>query len=511
MKINCFNSNKHLVYLPMCWDNALLSYSKMTGQNYEKTYARYWRFDYAKKNETLGQGMLLEHHMRESLKETCKTEFKIIYYEDFQELLNVISVNLKNNILTLIHIDNFYTPWNGMYHIMHTQHIVLVSDLDTASKKIHLVDTDFVDEVYEVEFEVLTDACKFYVEFNKLGEDTETPGELLLKYTNCGNLIDTKMFNGIREFAEDFKKYFDHQIEYRPPYGEEDVLYSPLIMGIRKVIMGRDLFNTFLHSAGNDLNLNFEPVEHLLLTISSRWNNIITMLYKQMILNWRMNMNESISKFICDIADLEEQAYHLMLQIIDKKNDTRVHNKIKPEPDNFYVVPLSRYFNNKGLAAEAGELNHDLTGTSEYVVVKPEYQNKLYENGSEFFYIDLRGECNNVICEAQQIQIHTDIKYNGMSVLVCSDWGTNYEMIECFDHNGYSEKVYISGFNINELHKKYEHTIKVGASYHAVSHEMIRQENVFTYNQIYFDKGMEIDKIVLPYCSNLHIFSIVLF
>lgn len=474
MKIDCCNSNKHLVYLPMCWDNALLSYSKTTGQNYEKTYAEYWRFYYTGEHETLGRNLLREYHMIDSLREACSVEMEFVYYEEFDQLIELLDKNLKSNIPTLIHIDNFYTPWNGLYNVMHTQHIVLAADLDITNKKVFVVDTDFVNDVFEVDFDMLARACKFYIEFHNLGENLETPGEMLLRYLKEGKIVDPEMFDRIRKFASDFRESFDYTREYQSPYGEKDVLDSELIRAIRNIIMGRDLFNTFLHNAGSELNLDFQPVEELLMTVSSRWNNIINKLYKQMFLGWRVNMNESISKCICEVADLEEQAYNLLLDIVDKKISSTSHEKIKPDLGSIQILPLAKYFNNKGLASRRGESDCDITGTSEYIVIDDAYQNTLFSDDERFFFINTGGEYDNIICDGQIICVEEKKEYHGMCVLACSEWGTNYEVFECMDDMGNSLKKYVCGHNISDLFRL--NIINVGSSYHSVSHELIRED-----------------------------------
>lgn len=509
MEINCYNSNKHLIYLPMCWDNALLSYSKTMGQNYEKTYAKYWGFDYSGIHGTLGQSLYKDYHMFQSLKEACNVQMEFVNYENFDEYINLLEKNLKNNIPTLIHIDNYYTPWNGLYNNMHTNHIVLVADLDIINKKIFVVDTDFIYDIFELDFDLLSKASGFYIEFHKIGDNIETTGELLLRYLNDGKLIDCQMFDRIRNFANDFKEYFDYKKEYEEPYVEKNVLDSKLIMAIRNVIMGRDLFSTFLHSAGDDLHFDFQPVEELLMTVSSRWNNIINKLYKQMFLKWNINMNESIAKCIYEIADLEEQAYKLMLHIVNEKIEKIPYKKTKPKLDSIYIVPLKEYFNNKGLAARQGEANCDITGTNEYIVINSNYQNKLFSDNEMFFMIDLEGEYDNILCGGQTITVNKNIEYKGMCVLACSEWGTNYEVFDCIDDSGNSIKAYICAHNISQLHRA--NIVNVGSSYNSVSHELIRDYNSFTYNQVYFEKPFRLKKIVFPNCSNLHIFSIILF
>lgn len=509
MKINCCNSNKHLIYLPMCWDNALLSYSKTIGQNYEKTYAKYWSFDYSGKRGSLGESLYKDYHMLQSLREACNVEMEFVYYEDFTQYIHLLEKNLKNNIPTLIHIDNYYTTWNGLYNNMHTNHIVLVADLDIINKKVFVVDTDFIYDIFEIDFEMLSKASEFYIEFHTIGDSIETTGEMLLRYLKEDRLIDRQMFDRIRNFADDFKEYFDYTKEYEKPYGEKNVLDSRLIMAIRNVIMGRDLFHTFLHSAGDDLNFDFQPVEELLMTVSSRWNNIINKLYKQMFLKWRIDMNESIAECMYEIADLEEQAYKEMVHIIDKKIEKIQYKQTKPDLDNIYIMPLMKYFNNKGLAAKRGEQNCDITGTNEYIVINSNYQNKLFSDDEMFFFLDLEGDYDNIVCSGQTVSVNKHAEYRGMCVLACSEWGTNYEVFDCMDDSGNSIREYICGHNISQLYRP--NIINVGSSYHSVSHELIRDYNSFTYNQIYFKRPFRLEKIIFPNCSNLHIFSIILF
>jgi len=116
---------------------------------------------------------------------------------------------------------------------------------------------------------------------------------------------------------------------------------------------------------------------------------------------------------------------------------------------------------------------------------------------------------DNLLCEGQSIQIESQDFYHSMGILCCTEFGTNHEHIKIIDTENQEETVYFDAYDISDYTAK--NTVEIGACYSVVSDKIVREKNVLTTNVIKFTCPRKIQRIILPYCFNLHILAITLF
>jgi len=165
------NSNRLRLYVPMCFENALISYSKTMNENYKAAFIDYWNFlffreadnaicdsgdkqeQYSEGNEELSDDLAYEQgHKKgklsryigvyencfEGIEKYCGVKIERISDFKFEELFAFIKENLKRNMTTLLHTDTYYLPWNKTF-LEKTTQLIYHRFVDMMRKRTNLL------------------------------------------------------------------------------------------------------------------------------------------------------------------------------------------------------------------------------------------------------------------------------------------------------------------------------------------------------------------------------------
>ncbi len=275
------NSNRLRLYVPMCFENALISYSKTMNENYKAAFIDYWNFLYYRKadnnsvdssykeeiySESEGEqsdALLYEKGHKagklsryidvyencfEGMEKYCGVKIERISDFKFEELFTFIKENLKRNMTTLLHTDTYYLPWNKTFFQKdHTTHISQICGYDEENDMFAVADQDFPNQVFYLNPEQLESACRYYFRFEKIENyKNKSAIQLLSEFVQNSDSKFEDLKNNITEFAEKFRTEFSPEEEFASPLGADEVLDSRFIITLREIIKGRNLFMDFL-------------------------------------------------------------------------------------------------------------------------------------------------------------------------------------------------------------------------------------------------------------------------
>ena len=544
------NSNRLRLYVPMCFENALISYSKTMNENYKAAFIDYWNFlffreadnaicdsgdkqeQYSEGNEELSDDLAYEQgHKKgklsryigvyencfEGMEKYCGVKIERISDFKFEELLAFIKENLKRNKTTLLHTDTYYLPWNKTFFGKdHTTHISQICGYDEEKDSFAIADQDFPNQVFYLNSEQLESACKYYFRFEKIENYKKKSAiELLSEFIQNSNSKFEDLKNNIIEFAEKFRTEFSPEEEFDSPFGADEVLDSQLIITLREIIKGRNLFMDFLDDVSAKSETDFSDVIQGLFVSASKWNHIINVLVKYAIVGWEPDINHKISNVIRESAEIEYSTYKLLKEkVLNSGKEEKMAKAELLQSNKYYFVPLKQYCNNKGILChiKEGQKENNLSGltnTGEVLVLSERYKNKKVSLPEVEYLLTVDDGYDNLLCEGQSIQIESEDFYHSMGILCCTEFGTNHEHIKIIDEENHEEIVYFDAYDISDCTA--ENTVDIGACYSAVSDKIVREKNVLTTNVLKFNCAKKIQKIVLPYCFNLHIMAITFF
>ncbi len=544
------NSNRLRLYVPMCFENALISYSKTMNENYKAAFIDYWNFlffreadntfcdsgdkqeQYSEGEEELSNDLSYEQgHKKgklsryigvyencfEGMEKYCGVKIERISNFKFEELLAFIKQNLKSNMTTLLHTDTYYLPWNKTFFGKdHTTHISQICGYDEKKDSFAVADQDFPNQVFYLNSEQLESACKYYFRFEKIQDYKKKSAiELLSEFIQNSDSKFEDLKNNILEFSEKFRTEFSPEEEFDSPFGADEVLDSQFIGTLREIIKGRNLFMDFLDDMSAKSEIDFSDVIQGLFVSASKWNHIINVLVKYAIVGWEPDINNKISNVIRESAEIEYSAYKLLKEkILNSSKEEKTEKTEFLQSNKYYFVPLKQYCNNKGMICDIKDEQHThtlagLTNTGEVLVLSDQYKNKKVSLPDVEYLLTIDDGYDNLLCEGQSIQIESEDFYCGMGILCCTEFGTNHEHIKIIDEENHEEMVYFDAYDISDCTA--ENTVDIGACYSVVSDKIVREKNVLTTNVLKFNCAKKIRKIVLPYCFNLHIMSITFF
>lgn len=544
------NSNRLRLYVPMCFENALISYSKTIHENYKAAFIDYWNFlFYEKGNDNFADSSYEEGAASESAEELlnaldyekghkagklsryigvyencfegmekyCGVKIERISDFKFEELVRFIKENLKRDMTTLLHTDTYYLPWNKTFFGKnHTTHISQICGYNEEKDSFAVSDQDFPSQVFYLNAEQLKSACKYYFRFEKIENyKNKSAVQLLSEFIKSSDSKFEDLRNNIIEFAEKFRTEFSPEEEFESPLGADEVLDSQFIGRLREIIKGRNLFMDFLDDVSAESEIDLSEVIEGLFVSASKWNHIINVLVKYAIVGWEPDINIKISNVIRESAEIEYSAYNLLKEkILNNDKKQNVEETEFQQTNKYYFVPLEKYCNNKGIIYNIKEQRKEgnlsgLTNTGEVLVLSDQYKDKKISLSNVEYFLTINDRYDNLLCEGQSIRIESQEPYRNMGILCCTEFGTNHEHIKIIDEENHEEIVYFDAYDISDYTA--DNTVEIGACYSMVSDKIVREKNVLTTNVIKLTCPRRIERIILPYCFNLHILAITFF
>ena len=493
-------------FIPECMEHALVSYGKTLNVDFIKAFAESWRFDFEEKEDDghflFGESIRQNGDILNDYEKYNGVRVSCIKVKNALSLIDVIEKNCKDGLPTLIHMDTYYSYWGFLFGKIHSEHIAVAVGVNREKRKLCIVDPDFSEESFWIDFEMLERATEFYLLITIVDSEKYTYHELLKLLCNQKEKY-LAQFERIKLSAKKIREEFNPQKEFKEYNNIDDMLNSAVINNIRDIIKGRNLFIIFLEQILKQYDNIYRVIEYIYISMG-KWNTIMNLFFKAARTEWKKDFGEKLSNILVSIAEIEGQAYELLCNC--KKDSINGQDLTRKIFDVSCInIDISKYCNNKGFVfdEQIEQGVYDLTSAGEYIVLEKEFKNILYNNIA--FKTCFENKFDNVICNGQTIKILNKKKIYSLEFLVCAEWGSCEDSVflKSIDGKLFPKKIVAN--DISDIESKY--WIQIGKS-KKLNGEVVNQKVGLTYNKIILDLNIECKEIELPINPNMHLIAL---
>lgn len=492
-----------------CYESAMATVAKWFGRDFQMIFAKMLAFHYMKKEEA---------DLSDNLNCGATLDDLFLALNDFhgikpkrqvieEDVISVIrsQIDLKKPIMLFV-IPRLCEWTNEQFYriyflvIGYDEAGVYGYDLHSDSNSIIYLKNELVIENYKEQSKVLT----FDVVSEQKGVDFESVKSIISPIYD-GSVI----FSEMKEFANDFKKFFYDQVKYERV---NDFRQMDLLNKFADIVRSRKLFADTCYYVSNKTGDEFANyIGYCFDEIGEKWNRIWRLLAKAFILNKGGRMNarglsviEKVADGIIEVADYEKE-------VIDNVfGECRIENKIikssgKMDEDNFQTVidvDLRDVYNNKAFK-DNGELSPNFTEQGEYFLYENIIDNRDIPFGKVDFHIN--EEMDNFICASQKVKIPKDA-YQKIYIMGCAEWGSGSGLIKVCDTEKKDEMLLL------EFQDWFFCKMKNSSTWRGKANDCENQtvdRGLFCLD-FEIDSTNEISELVFPEIPNVHIFGIKL-
>jgi hypothetical protein len=313
-------------FVPLCFENAMATYTRKMSYNFEEAYCSIWSFKYKrihpnkKKQQTISKNITIFGDITQNLRKNCGILIKHRAISNSKKTLRIIAKSIQKGLPVLIHCDSFYNYWGPLFNKTHTSHMVFATSIDFIKKEICILDPSYSNETLYLHFNVLHKSTQFYFEIQKTNQKTKEIDTLFhTEFSNkkkyCGS---SSIFSNIVSFAEDFRLYFDINKEYPGIEDAKDIenhfMNSLFTIQLNSILTNRNMliiFLTYFYKHIKDKEeseLIISAINHLHHSMSL-WNNLkLKLLYCIMTKKYQ-KINDIGHTIIIDIYEEEQKAF----------------------------------------------------------------------------------------------------------------------------------------------------------------------------------------------------------
>lgn len=495
-------------FIPICLEHVLTLYETQYHYDISKAYVVAWEFGLNEniniENKKMSDFLCITYSLFTSLEQFCG--IKIIQKEVFtvKQLLNVIEKNIREGYPTLIHLDTYFSEWGMLYLKEHSDHVGVANGIDYENKMLLITDPDYSYESFSIDISLLNETTKFYLDIYQANVSKYSYTNLL-SYIREERDSYIKMFHNLESFVAYFRSYFNPYVEFTNPNSIDSVLDSVLILKLREVVKGRNLFIVFLEHLVDENSYVKKAMEYLQISMG-KWNTIMNLLFKSSRTLWKSDFNEKIYNILISIADIERRAYNVLYfgeneqKVFPENKDTL----LDVQKYRVVQIPLEKMCNNKGFVYGNWDEGADLTSAGEYFVLN-ENQKYIYYKGIPF-QMYFGNSMDNVVCKEQKIKITLGNAIQGIAFLLCAEWGASEDAVIINDQNGFSDVYKIVANDISQINAK--GVIELGYSKLSTG-EIMNEKAGITFGMVRFKDYKLVESVVLPDNPNLHLLSMV--
>ncbi|MGE6575975.1 hypothetical protein ACQKFM_13705 [Paenibacillus xylanexedens] len=435
----------------------------------------------------------------------------------FSGCIELIQTTIKNNRILFLMVDPFYLPHSDHYQKVHGGHWIMITGYDELSQKINILDEKFTFyEFYEYGINIIKDGY-------------ENGAQETLFFTDINVNYD--------RLKERYVRFFEN---YQPTmecfFNESLELLHQQKTAIEKSgKLFEQLYHmlNFLSGSIQSCRIFLEyiriPKPHInqMVKISFDLENMASVIKKFEVTN-QINFTYIEGKIteIKDVLDsvigylkshdFSRHIHKLNLGQVIEENQKQwsfgggeADEYEEPQKGKENFVDLQAFFNNQGFGVEGSTA--DFTGSGEFFLVDnlKEIDKVVTCDPIHFRLSSLFGlGKDNISCTEQVINLNGI--YKKMWLLGCGEWGdATGQIVVKYEDN------YIETFNIQLTDWAWEP--KYGEKL-ALSSPIFRKEKIdfapdkgsLFAKSISLDETRRILNVQLPFCPNLHVFSITL-
>lgn len=509
--------DRHGYNFSYCIDDCIATITKYEGIGYELMYLDneiYIDIEILKNTGSVLEAIKNVNKCYSNLKKYYGMSLYKIDNNNESEYIKDIYHQLNNNRPFIAHLDGYYIEWDVDYKRRHNMHLAIIVGMD--DNKIYIVDPFYnrtKTQLSIADFLVVS-------QFGYAYEIENKHKNLSIKLENMYSKEKLyKLCSELNKLEESFIKYFDIKKENSIERTFDEV--QDILIG---AISNRGrYFNVieYLYKVFNKDNCQINIyMEHIL----KCWVITKNMINKNL-LTGKENINKALAEKIRKIIFLEKELYeHIVSELFQKENikcssdNVKLYDKYDFEiKDKQYLcIDISDKYNNHAFGNIGKLCGADLTNGKEMI---------LY-NGDDLSYVMdisfktnisksyLSQELDNISCKGQKIELNKSVKVSGCAFLVTSEFGEAFDIAKLSFNDKLVAELYlrISDISMKPLYN--EKIAWIGETYYIVDKNGLMQfEKHLDEAHIYlisyiFNELIEIDKIELPNCSNIHLFAI---
>lgn len=504
-----------------CIEDQFSSLAHWLGRDYLLAFKDCWNFEFNYKaaqaaNVILGDKISGGYNYDKLLR-SCGLEIILEKVKNVQAELELIKREL-NKGLPVVHLISAHNcPWDVRFNTPggdHREyHALLIVDIIN-NKTLKCTDGWYAKKSENLSMPYFikgfTSYCYTFNILNYSANEINIKTALL----NAANIIKLQI-SSLRRFAVQIDKSLDIRLETASVNG--DIANSSLFKGLTHILDGRIKFSVFLERFEN--NSFVEKFSKEFYKCIIRWETIRGMFVKASFLDDISKLKSNIALKIEEVADYEESLADYIINNIDTDWDSfdnvgicsSYENKSDAaELSEILFIDLNQFFNNNGIGSFPTDHDVKLISTGQYFVSQDLPDKIIHIENMKFKFPEVHDELkDNICCNGQYIEVMEN-NYSCIMLLGCSEWGHFIENFQIIYSDGDIESLQVGfsdwGSPLPVFDEKIVWEGKVASKDNFDSNLRCR-----LFGKSYkLNKNKKAISIKLPYCLDMHIFSISL-
>lgn len=501
-----------------CFEYLIKSIAEYYSLGYELMFLESWGFNFIYKNPINYNKCIFPENTNsiKLLEKFHGIKINTYFFEKYDEYIKFIDNYLENKNFPILFVDLFCVPWSlnnfGLHNIRHA--ILIIKKVENG----YMCYDFFSLEPQLMPFDMLK-KCFGEVRLIKIVKltnninDEKVSNELYKDLKVC--LYEKFIINNSFEKMKNFSDLIQNDFELNDvSIGHTNLANSYFMNAINRLAMCRFQFGISLEYIYKIKNIKefiifSKEIEHCAIM----WKTVWGMLMKASFMSKNDKLINKVSLRILEISDKERKLFETLYNFLGKVNKFNINIQIDKEKiinKKYYKIDLMEYFNHKAF----GSLDNNLGANFRegFILINDDInKNFIKHNEFEFKIPNLEENTfDNIMCNNQTILINRKCK--GIMILSCSEFSHQREIAKIISKN--------SEFGIEILCTCWKDSTpifgdeiiwsgKEGILGKTGLVESIDNRYLFakSYN---FKYEKYIEKIILPYCPDFHIFAITL-
>lgn len=504
-----------------CFDDCIATIANRECVDYQLMYLDMgnivFDFEKAKKEKKVISGLLVKEQGYSEYNYLEKMHgLKIKDYFDLpqEQLISIIKGELLTEKVVMVRLDSYYCEWDVLYQKEHTKHLGLCIGLD--SNTVLLCDPFYGLDSIEMDIPSFVKANHGRISIYEINNNASKLSQLskneVLKDYIDRNIFENRI-NNLMSLANAYGTVFDYETEYSD--FEEALKSFDIILDI--VVKTSKFYNLLKYIRPVD-----ESVQCLMDEVVGSWVVVKNTLFKGFFKR-KNDVGIKIQKRIIEIAEKEKKIFDyyctdMCLQTKDKEFlavDSVKELNASGIIRSVYIdtVDIAGMLDNNSFGDyNNNECNADFTGLNEFL----QYDDidntiKIDENFMVHTYISSENRNDNLVCEGQIIEVNNKNLYERVGILCVSEFGESIEVIKLMYSDDSQQKLHIKVTDVNDEPLFGEKIVWRGVTYqkddNGVATQRLNNAHLF-WVEFKIKRDSLVSEIILPDCSNLHIYGI---
>ena len=504
---------KQIHPVPSCFHDIICTVCEAYKLDCFPMFASSFSFVLNNNKETYYRQVDTRDDLIELLYRCCGLSYKVKEKVETGKLYNTIIYELKENRPVAIHFDSFYCPWDTLNGKTHNDHMVLVTGIDEKEGKLFVCDPWFYKEEW-IPIGILEEACTYYAVFKFDNYDRpKIDDEYLISNLNCSiNRDGQNAFENIRKFAQRLPIDFDFS-----DLDTENFFNSTCSKTIERVVYSRCKYLAFLYYMvpkskilTKEKCVDFER-------FLNAWKIVQILFAKAYIqkLTPGAPFLHHLSSKIISIADEEERFLtHTIFSQVNAKHLGGTTEWNLPKNKEVINIDLADCLNNKAFDYLCEKYNAAFTEKGTFLLLDDEaLKNKYIVKDIKIPILEnAEKEYDNAICLGQEISCSAK-NVSRLIVCACAEFGCYWDRWTLVDDKGREHcfNIFVSdhSFSPHDDEIVVYTTDKYTRESDGIS--VMTQGNCHIFAEyVYLGENLNIEKIILPNCPFVHVFSVAL-